>query len=153
MIACQWTTFCRRCSLHRADRWIKKSDTVYVCLSAADFGQLVSADLRRSPPSHFGAFRYFPPFASSCLDQFTVKLHPSDQPTRGSRDNVSHTIISTLGDGYGSDRPICRCSIVAAMVTAGHPLVRASRGLTDWASIAKGWFDYGQALAKERQGP
>jgi hypothetical protein len=42
-------------------------------------------------------------------------------------------------------------SIVAAMVAAGHPLVRTGGGLTDWASIAKGWFDCAQAIAKERQ--
>lgn len=46
---------------------------------------------------------------------------------------------------------LAAASIVAAMVTAGHPLVRTGGGLTDWASIAKGWFDCAQALAKVRQ--
>jgi hypothetical protein len=64
-----WTTFCRRCSLHRADQWIKKSDTVHVCLSAADFGQLVNTDLRRAPHSHSGGFLLFP-----CLRQFLLEV-------------------------------------------------------------------------------
>jgi hypothetical protein len=33
---------------------------------------------------------------------------------------------------------LAAASIVAAMVTAGHPLVRTGGGLTDWASIGRG---------------
>jgi hypothetical protein len=47
---------------------------------------------------------------------------------------------------------LAAANIVAAMITGGHPLVRTTGGMTtDWASIAKGWFDCAQALAKERQ--
>jgi hypothetical protein len=46
---------------------------------------------------------------------------------------------------------LAAANIVAAMVTAGHPLVRNAGGLTDWGSIAKGWFDCAQALTRVRQ--
>jgi hypothetical protein len=47
---------------------------------------------------------------------------------------------------------LAAATIVAAMITAGHPLVRSAGGMTtNWGSIAKGWFECAQALAEERQ--
>jgi hypothetical protein len=51
---------------------------------------------------------------------------------------------------------LAAATIVAAMITAGHPLVRTAVGLTDWGSIAKGWFECAQVeytLAYQYSGP
>ncbi len=39
---------------------------------------------------------------------------------------------------------------VAAMITAGHPLVPTAEGLTDWGVDCEGgWFDYAQVRRRQ----
>jgi hypothetical protein len=46
---------------------------------------------------------------------------------------------------------LAAATIVATMITTGHPLLGGAPSFVGLDSIARLWFDCAQALAKERQ--